>query len=45
LGPGQVPAAKNGQKPTLLMKSLNKKPKTKAAKSAHNIFYGKSILL
>jgi len=31
LGPGQVPAAKNGQKPTLLMTSLTKnmKPKTK----------------
>jgi len=25
LGPGQVPAAKNGQKPTLLMTSLTKK--------------------
>jgi len=29
VGPGLVPAAKNGQKPTLVMTSLTKKNKTK----------------
>jgi len=29
LGPGQVPAAKNGQKPTLFMTSLTKSAKPK----------------